>query len=972
MIEIHAIGGYNEIGKNMTAIVYKNEAIILDMGLYLDPYVKLEEGERENIPASYLTKIGAIASDGDFFKTYGKKVKAIILGHAHLDHCVHPDSYVQLANGEIDKIGNIVKDTKVGCIDFKTKRYDPTYCRMTNQLKSPKSLLDIRTRSKRLKVTGEHRFFVLNDSLQIVNKRAEDLKAGDRVAVMKTIPFDGDPQKISDNFLQKYIRINEDGRKVLRAARIQSNLSQKALAKKVGVHHSPIQSMETKGDCPGVLDKVLTFFGIEKDSFYKKYAFKVADGNVKIAAPKRTSPDLCQFIGYILGDGNKTRRDVAHPKSYLRATDKDIENLKLYGELGAKLFNVKYTITYRSRCKTNSRNRVNFSSPNLPKLLNALDPHILCVSPKRRVPKVVPKCPNKEVAAFLRGLYDAEGSVRDHSIVLTSTSEDIITVIQMLLLRFGIYSHIYDSTITSAGNPSYQLVIYYDKSIKKFRELINFGSKIKHDRLDMLANKTGKGIGERIDLYPVSGFLKNAMRAFNLRKIDLRKAKISEHHYLKGHCMSKDKLAYCLKVLEGRYDSAENPEFAEAMIANAKAILNSEMLFEPIKSVQTTLSDTENVIDITVPGHSNFIANGFVVHNCGGVRWQAEKYDCPIVTTPYTAEVLKRMAYEDKWQIKNKLTAVNLNSTYKVSNNLSIEFVYATHSIVQAAITVVHTPEGSIVYTPDYKLDNTPAIGQKTNIERLKALAVEREIKAVLVDCTQADKEQKTFSERIAKDMLRDVLVGVETQGHGIIVTTFASHLPRLKSIIEIGEELGRKIVFIGRTMERYIGAAEDLGLVNFTSKIELIKFWSKAKKRLNDIARERHKYLLAVTGNQGEPNAMLSRISRDETPFNVMPGDIVVFSCNTIPTPQIIKHREVLEKALKSKKARMFKDIHVSGHASKEDHRDMIKLLRPEHIIPAHGDVEKREKLAELASEMGFSKGKTIHMIKDGDKLVL
>ncbi len=356
----------------------------------------------------------------------------------------------------------------------------------------------------------------------------------------------------------------------------------------------------------------------------------------------------------------------------------------------------------------------------------------------------------------------------------------------------------------------------------------------------------------------------------------------------------------------------------------------------------------------------------------GGVRWQASKYRCPIIASPYTAEILKHMSKEDGWQLQNNLITINLNSSYKISSNISVELVYITHSLLQAAITLIHTPDGTVVYTPDYKLDNTPVIGQKPNMDRLKQLASERDVKVVLIDCTQADKEQKTFSEKIAKDMLKDVLLGVDTQGHGIIVTTFASHLPRLKSVIEVGEELGRRVVFTGRSMDRYISCAEDLGLVNFTSKIELIKYWAKAKKRLKDIARERHKYLLAVTGNQGEPSAMLSRISRDETPFNIMPGDIVVFSSNTIPTPQIIKHRQILEKNLSHKKARIFKDIHVSGHASKEDHRDLIRLLRPTHVIPAHGDREKRECLAELAESMGFKPGKTLHMLSDGGKLVL
>ena len=215
--------------------------------------------------------------------------------------------------------------------------------------------------------------------------------------------------------------------------------------------------------------------------------------------------------------------------------------------------------------------------------------------------------------------------------------------------------------------------------------------------------------------------------------------------------------------------------------------------------------------------------------------------------------------------------------------------------------------------------------------------------------------------------MLKDVLVGVRNEDNAIIVTTFSSHIARLKSIVEFSRNLDRKVVFLGRSLYNYVSAAEKLNLINFGKEVELVGFRREVNKKLLDIQKQgRNKYVIVCTGNQGEPESVLSRIANKDLQFELFPNDIVIFSCRTIPTEMTIKNREVLEKKLKQKHVRIFTNIHVSGHAAKEDHRDMINMLKPKNIIPTHGDRAITKGLEILAEEMGYELGKNVHLLSD------
>jgi len=385
-----------------------------------------------------------------------------------------------------------------------------------------------------------------------------------------------------------------------------------------------------------------------------------------------------------------------------------------------------------------------------------------------------------------------------------------------------------------------------------------------------------------------------------------------------------------------------------------------EMNFETLKR-EDAIPDERPIEKIRKKVKAIIVTHAHLDH-IGAVKWMASHYKCPIVSTPYAVEVMKKNAKN-----LDNIVRVNVNSTYRISKNMTAEFINVTHSVPQASIINIETKYGGILDGLDYKNDNHPTIGRKTNIKKLKRLENTR---LLIADSTNADEERKTFSENIAKEMLRDIMMGMEIEGHGLFLTTFSSHMARLKSMLQLSKAIGRKPVFIGRSMADYIAAAEETGIVNFSEEAEIIRSPSRAEKRLSQMNRKREEYAFIVTGGLGEKNAVLTGIVDEKFALKIEPQDFVIFSCETIPTPTIQANRSVLEQKLHRKGARLFKDVHVSGHAAREDLRDLIKIVSPEQILPAHGDLKKTAAMASLAGEMGYELGKNVHILQNGQML--
>lgn len=355
----------------------------------------------------------------------------------------------------------------------------------------------------------------------------------------------------------------------------------------------------------------------------------------------------------------------------------------------------------------------------------------------------------------------------------------------------------------------------------------------------------------------------------------------------------------------------------------------------------------------------------------GALPYIEHRYNADIVGTPYTIELAKELSKDINIRMKNNLKAITPNSSYliKGKHNYEAEFLNVTHSTLQATLIALHTPQGVVLYANDFKFDNSPILGKKPDYARLKELAKEG-VKALVLESVYAEQEGKTPSEKIAKYLLEDVLFTTANEDACIVITTFSSHIARLKSIVEFGKQLGRKIVFAGRSLQKYVSVASRLNLINFDKEIFVASYKNQMKKALKEANNKRNEYMLVVTGHQGEPGSILDRISREKLPFSLKKDDHIIFSSRTIPSPVNIANKTQLEKRLKSRGVRIFSDVHVSGHAFREDLRDLIKILNPEHVIAAHGDMHKLTALAELCTELDYKLGKSVHIMQNSQSL--
>ncbi len=375
------------------------------------------------------------------------------------------------------------------------------------------------------------------------------------------------------------------------------------------------------------------------------------------------------------------------------------------------------------------------------------------------------------------------------------------------------------------------------------------------------------------------------------------------------------------------------------------------------------IEDWKHLVKAIVLGHGHY-------DHIAAVQYLAAKYKCQVIGSPYTIQVLKSILKDDDVKLPNKFTVLDLDDKIKISENITIELISMSHSTLQCAMVAVHTPEGSIIYANDFKFDNTPVLGEKPNYKRLKELGDKGNVLLLITESVNALEQGKTPSERVAREMLKDVLLETENKGKVIFVTCFASNIARIKSIIEFGKKLGRKIVIIGRSMGKYVGSAEAIELVKFSKDAEIVTFGGYRRRKLKEIDSNRGKYLVITTGSQGEPGSVLDKIINKQLPFTFREGDIVIFSCRTIPVPMNIANRENLEAMLKNYKVRMFKNLHASGHGSIEDIRDFISMVKPKNIMPSQGDLQQKTAVAKLSEEMKYIIGKNVHLLKDGQRL--
>lgn len=351
----------------------------------------------------------------------------------------------------------------------------------------------------------------------------------------------------------------------------------------------------------------------------------------------------------------------------------------------------------------------------------------------------------------------------------------------------------------------------------------------------------------------------------------------------------------------------------------------------------------------------------------GAVPKMANAYDCPIIASPYTMKIIEQEIKSDSRAVSNERKVLNAGETYNISSGIAVEFISITHSIPHSMLTLLHTREGRMLYGLDFRLDNHPVLGEKPDYDRLEELG-RQGVKALIGDSTRVTEDGTGNSESTVKDELEAKLERLTEEDGAIIITTFSSHIERLKSILEVNDGR-RKVAFIGRSLKEYTKPAQELGLINL-SGVEVASYSEEVDALFERIKDERNEWLIVCTGNQGEARSVLRKLSKDTFPMKIKEKDNIIFSSKTIPTPVNRAERYSIEKDLKKKGAKLHLDLHASGHGHREDLRLLLRLIEPDVMIPAHGDINMIAAHAKLAQEEGYTLNENLFICENGNVL--
>jgi len=366
-----------------------------------------------------------------------------------------------------------------------------------------------------------------------------------------------------------------------------------------------------------------------------------------------------------------------------------------------------------------------------------------------------------------------------------------------------------------------------------------------------------------------------------------------------------------------------------------------------------------------------FISHAHLDH-LGGVPHLAQRYpNVPIYGTPFTMQLLQEMLADDRKKIPNPLKIIQPDSTHMIkgkSGNYQVDFIHTTHSTIHCVFPVLHTDEGAFFYALDLKFDNYPTLGKPPSYDKIRTVG-SKGVKALVMDALYSSTETRPGGEKVAQHLLQDAISKMSGKNSAFFITTFSSHIERLINIVKLGQTTGREIVFLGRSLAKNVEAATKIGEWPFKN-IKLLKYGRQREAFLKTLDQKRGKYFIVCTGHQAEEKSVLDRIVKGTLPFKFKDGDNLIFSSSVIPVPINILAREKMDNKLRKIGVKLQTNVHVHGHGSREDMRELVRMLNPQHIIPAHGTLQQETPLIELSTELGYKFGKTSHLSTNGNVL--
>jgi ribonuclease J len=370
-------------------------------------------------------------------------------------------------------------------------------------------------------------------------------------------------------------------------------------------------------------------------------------------------------------------------------------------------------------------------------------------------------------------------------------------------------------------------------------------------------------------------------------------------------------------------------------------------------------------IDLVLPDFSYVVENKDTVRgiilthghldHIGALPYLLREMNVPIYGTRLTLGLVSRVLEEHKLLDTADLRELK-PGTWMPFGPFRVSAFAVAHSIPDAVGFVIDTPVGKIVHTGDYKLDETPAGGRTTDLEMLRKLT-QGEVLAMLGDSTNADQPGRTETEQVVGETLDRLFA--EAKGRRVIIATFSSLLARLQEIITLAERHGRKVMLTGRSLVENIELARDLGYLKVPEGL-IVDTQARIKPS---------KLVVLATGSQGEPRSALNRMGEgDHRQIKVGLNDTIIISGGTIPGNEEDVGRMInnlFERGADVVYGEMAK-VHVSGHGSRGDMRAMLEAVRPQFLIPVHGEPRHLYLHRQLAGEAGIPADR-VFILKDG-----
>ncbi len=354
-----------------------------------------------------------------------------------------------------------------------------------------------------------------------------------------------------------------------------------------------------------------------------------------------------------------------------------------------------------------------------------------------------------------------------------------------------------------------------------------------------------------------------------------------------------------------------------------------------------------------------FITHGHEDH-IGGIPFLLQAVNVPAIYCPNQAAGLIRKKLAERNINYRNLFVYDENTKVKFKT-MTVEFVRTTHSIPDSHGIIVHTPNGTIVTTGDFKFDLTP-IGPMANIHKMASIGT-RGVSLLLSDSTNALNEGMSTSESKVDAALSHIFMKHDSR---IIIATFASNIYRLKHIIDTCKRNNRKVAIFGRSMENNIEISLNSGYIKH-------KEIFVTPEEANNLPP--NEVCLLCTGSQGEPLAALSRIANNShRQIKLQDDDVVIFSSSAIPGNALSISRIINKLYLQGVKVytnTSLNDVHTSGHGNKEELKLMLRLIKPKYFMPFHGEHRMLKSHADLAIECGMPKENTF-ILENGDVLSL